>query len=139
MKTLLTTTLTRSALAVLALSVTAACGGSQPKAGAPAGGGGAPGLTVSIPLLSFSPTALTIHKGQTVTWVNGNDINHVLVEGTYQVGSDGLRTSQTDDMAFRLSVAKKGDVVKHTYDTVGTFTYYCTIHHGMNAAVTVTG
>ena len=128
-------------LALAPLLALAACGGGSgstaaTKAAAPAAS--KPGATVNIPLLSFDPVTTTIKTGQTVTWVNGNDINHVLVEGTYKVDSSMLRTDETDDKAFNLVVAKKGDTVEHTYAKAGTFTYYCTIHKGMNATVVVT-
>lgn len=95
-------------------------------------------MQVSTALLAFDPKVARIKTGQTVTWVGGDGITHVLVEGTYQVGGDGLRTSQTDDKAFNLTLTKKGQEVSHTYDKPGTFTYYCTIHHGMNGSVVVT-
>ena len=95
------------------------------------------GTTVSTALLAFTPGTVHISRGQTVTWIGGDNITHVLVEGTYRVGGDGLRTSQTDDHAFRLQLTSKGQAVSHTYDTAGTFTYYCTIHFGMNGTVVV--
>ena len=129
-------------LALTPLLALAACGGggssttasSQP----PAAAATKPGATVKIPLLAFDPVTTTVKAGQTVTWVNGNNINHELVEGTYKVDSTMLRTSETDDKAFKLEVAKTGDTVEHTYAKAGTFTYYCTIHKGMNATVIVT-
>jgi plastocyanin len=133
---------TRSLLAAGFLStllLTAACGSSS-SAGSTAGSGTtatADGATVDTGLLAFSPEKISIKKGQTVTWVGGDNITHVLVEGTYAVGADKLRTSQTDDKAFHLNLTKKGQKVSHTYTTAGTFTYYCSIHHGMNGTVVV--
>jgi plastocyanin len=97
----------------------------------------AAGASVNTALLAFSPATVHIKTGQTVTWIGGDNITHVLVEGAYQVGSDLLRTSQTDDKAFQLRLTTKGQQVSHTYTTAGTFTYYCTIHHGMNGTVVV--
>jgi len=126
----------RCAVAAIGVLLLTGCSGSSGgTTGAPPA---KPGAGVTIPLLSFTPDKVTVKAGQTVTWTNGNDISHLLVEGTYKVGSDGLRSSQTDDGAFSLKVAKKGDVVSHTYPKAGTFTYYCSIHKGMNATVVVT-
>lgn len=125
------------ALAGTALSLlAAACGGSS---AAPSTSGAKPadGVSVNTGLLAFNPAVAHIKVGQTVTWVAGDSIKHILVEGTYQVGSDTLRTSQTDDKAFNLVLTKKGQTVSHTYNKPGTFTYYCTIHHGMNGSVIV--
>jgi len=97
----------------------------------------ADGVTVNTALLAFDPKVISIKKGQTVTWVGGDNIGHTLVQGTYEVGPDTLRTKQTDDKAFNLDLTMKGQTVSHTYPTAGTFTYYCTIHKGMNGTVVV--
>ena len=119
------------------LLLSAACGSSDSAASAGTPAKKADGPSVNTALLAFSPDPVRIKKGQTVTWVGGDNITHVLVEGTYQVGPDHLRTEQTDDKAFSLRLTKKGQTVSHTYSTTGTFTYYCTIHHGMNGTVVV--
>lgn len=123
-----------AALAVLL--TTAACGGSSGQAGS------APATTksdatVSTALLTFDPKDVRIKAGQTVSWIGGDNITHVLVQGTYDVGADGLRTRETDDKTFSLKLTKKGQRVSHTYTQPGTYTYFCTIHKGMNGTVTV--
>ena len=123
--------------AVLILTAACSSGSSSASAGKAADSKTAPGATVAIPLLGFDPKTVTIAPGQTVTWKNGTDISHVLVEGTYQVDDNGLRSSETPDGAFSLKVDKTGDTVSHTYPKAGTFTYYCSIHKGMNATVIV--
>ena len=128
-----------SLVAGAALSVlltTAACGGSS-SAGADVSSEGKADVTVNTGLLAFDPKEVRITSGQTVSWVGGDNITHVLVEGTYDVGADGLRTKETDDKAFSLKLTKKGQRVSHTYDKAGTFTYFCTIHKGMNGTVVV--
>lgn len=129
----------RAALAsgLLLITTVTACSGSS-SSGAKPTTPTKPGASVAIPLLSFTPATVTVKTGQTVTWTNGNNIKHVVVEGTYQLDkSSGLRTSEKDDGAFSLTVEKKGDVVSHTYDKAGTFPYFCTIHKGMNGTVVV--
>jgi plastocyanin len=124
--------------ATSALLLSAACGSSSTGSGTTTKAGSAGnGVQLNTALLSFSPETVKVAKGQTVTWVGGDNITHVLVEGTYKVGSDKLRTEQTDDKAFNLRLTKKDQRVSHTYDKPGTFTYYCTIHHGMNGTVVV--
>ena len=118
------------------LSLTAACGGSSAPAGSTAPATHA-AASVNTALLAFDPKDVRTKTGQTVSWVGGDDITHVLVEGTYEVGSDGLRTKENDDKAFSLKLTKKGQQVSHTYDKPGTFTYFCTIHKGMNGTVVV--
>jgi len=126
-----------AAAAVLSvLLTTAACGGSS-SSGARSTSRSTADASVNTALLAFDPKEVRIKAGQTVSWVGGDNITHVLVEGTYDVGADGLRTKETDDKAFSLRLTKKGQQVTHTYDKAGTFTYFCTIHKGMNGTVTV--
>jgi plastocyanin len=117
---------------LLSTACASSSGGSAPQAAA-----GEDGVQVGTALLAFDPKEVQVATGQTVTWVGGDNITHVLVEGEYEVGSDGLRTSETDDKAFNLRLTKTGQKVSHTYDKPGTFTYYCTIHKGMNGTVVV--
>ena len=127
-----------AAAATAALLALAGCSSDSDEASPSAATGSTPdGVTVSTALLAFDPMEVRVTKGQTVTWVGGDDIEHVLVEGDFEVGPDGLRTKESDDKAFRLELSKKGQKVSHTYGTAGTFTYYCTIHRGMNGTVTV--
>lgn len=129
---------TALALAMGSLLVASACGssGSKPSAGAaPAAKAGA---TVNMTFTVFDKKSYDIKAGQALTFVNANPIEHVIVEGTYKVDADGLRTTETDDKAFNLAIpAKKGYSVSQTFAKAGTFTFYCTIHKGMNATVTV--
>ena len=53
----------------------------------------------------------------------------------------GIRGSETPDGMFDVTLAPKGedgDSFEFTYDTPGTYPYYCDIHLGMNAVVIVT-
>src|SRR5689334_4771053 len=126
-----------AAAAVLSvLLMTAACGGSS-SSGARSTSKSTAAASVNTALLAFDPKEVRIKAGQTVSWVGGDNITHVLVEGTYDVGPDGLRTKETGDKAFSLRLTKKGQQVSHTYDKAGTFTYFCSIHKGMNGTVVV--
>jgi plastocyanin len=127
-------------LAMGSLLAVSACGSSGSKAASSSTGTTAakPGATVNMTFTVFDKKSYAIKAGQALTFVNANPIEHVIVEGTYKVDADGLRTSETDDKAFNLPIpAKKGYSVSQTFDKAGTFTFYCTIHKGMNASVTV--
>jgi plastocyanin len=119
------------------LLVLTACGSGGDSSGEAASTKDTDGVTVDTALLAFSPKAVRVSKGQTVTWVGGDNIGHVLVQGSYQVGGNGLRTKETDDHTFSLKLNRKGQRVSHTYTTAGTFNYFCTIHRGMNGTVVV--
>ena len=116
--------------ATLALAA-AACGGGGP---APTTGGtssaaptaaasctGSAGDAVSIANLAFNPNSIAISAGGTVTWTNNDNTTHTV---TFDAGPD----------CGRVSV---GATVSRTFDTVGTFTYHCTIHPSMKGTVVV--
>jgi plastocyanin len=114
--------------ATLALAA-AACGGSPaPTTGTtasvgptPAGCSGSGGDAVSIANLAFNPISIAISAGGTVTWTNNDNTTHTV---TFDAGPD----------CGRVSV---GATVSRTFDTVGTFTYHCTIHPSMKGTVVV--
>ena len=79
------------------------------------------GVTVSMKNTAFNPKTLTVTKGTTVTWVNDDPVAHDVTGADFQSGSIG-----------------KGGSYSHTFDTVGTFNYRCTVHPGMDGTITVT-
>ena len=121
------------------LLLATACGGSSggAKDSGPTGGS-TPGATVHLAFTEFKPVDYAIKVGQALTFENDNPITHVIVEGPWKAGPDGLRTSETDDGAFHLKInPTKGFTAEHVFDKAGTFPFFCTIHKGMNATVTV--
>ncbi len=103
------------------------------KAAGPSGGGGGGGggtsVTVSIPVTdyggnqtpSFSPSAIAVPAGGSVTWRNADTVAH---------------TSTSDTNIWNGSLAP-GDSYTRTFATPGTFPYVCTIHSGMSGRVIV--
>lgn len=78
--------------------------------------------TVTIHNLAFSPTTITINKGDTVTWQNNDSIVHHIV---------------ADDNSFDLGDMVGGGKSTYTFNTVGTFNYHCSIHTYMTGVVIV--
>ncbi len=83
---------------------------------------------VSIKDFKFNPSALTVAAGTTVVWKNEDSAPHTVT------AADGSWTSDT---------LNNGDSFQQTFDTPGTFTYYCKFHGnadgtGMAATITVT-
>lgn len=67
---------------------------------------------------TFNPKTKTISKGTEITWVNKDSFNHTVTSGT--PGSpNGL---------FDSGVIGSGGIYKHTFNSTGTFNYYCSIH-----------
>ncbi len=128
-----------TALAIGTLMLGSACGGgdSAEDTGAAGAGASKPGATVPMVFTEFKPTDFAIKAGETLTFANENPIKHVIVQGAWKAGSDGLRTEGKDDGTYSLTVEKKGDKVEHTFAKAGTYQFFCTIHFGMNGTVVV--
>jgi plastocyanin len=86
-------------------------------------------VTVGNGGLRFTPSSVTIHPGDTVRWTWSAD-HHSSTSGTPGV-PNGLWDS---------GILNQGATFTHTFNTVGSFPYYCTPHWeccGMTGMVTV--
>ncbi|NUR26546.1 MAG: amidase [Catenulispora sp.] len=83
------------------------------------------GDTVAITGFAFSPSALTVKAGTTVTWTNKDSDAHTV-------------TSQGSGGPLQSKALGTGETYTYTFTTAGTFSYLCTIHPFMTATVTVT-
>ena len=81
-------------------------------------------VEVKIDNFSFSPATLTVAAGTTVTWINRDDIPHVVV-------------SSDDPRAFKSKALDTDDKFSHVFDTPGTYEYFCALHPKMTARVIV--
>lgn len=125
---------TRVILVIGAFSALLGCGSNSPTYGGGGGGNGCTptGTQVCMMSLAFSPSNLTISHGTTVTWRNGDAVNHQVASA---IGS-------TD--TYNSSFIAGGGTFSHTFATAGTYQYYCTIHGvdgtpptGMHGTITV--
>lgn len=80
---------------------------------------------VSIVNMSFSPAALTVAKGTTVTWTNNDTVGHTVTETDGQTGPASATVAPGKTYSF-------------TFATAGTFKYHCSIHPTMTGTVVVT-
>ncbi len=80
---------------------------------------------VTIKSLAFSPAALTIPRGTTVTWTNQDSIPH---------------TSTCDTSVWDShTISGSGGTFSFTFNVApGTYNYHCSIHSFMHASITVT-
>src|SRR5215208_3401878 len=76
----------------------------------------------------YDPTPVNVAVGTTVTWTNNDATLHTAVSGTPDSGPSG---------EFDSSYLAKGKTFSHTFDTAGTFDYYCTLHPFMIGQVVV--
>ena len=63
----------------------------------------------------FFPCQITVAKGDTVTWVNRDTVNHRIISGSGQLGPDGW---------FSSPVIFSHGMFSHVFDRKGAFTYY---------------
>jgi plastocyanin len=78
---------------------------------------------VAIDNFSFSPNTLTLSVGATVTWVNHDNVPHVV--------------SSSDNQFKKSTVLKTGQSFSHTFVTTGTYSYFCSIHPRMTGKIIV--
>jgi len=79
-------------------------------------------IEVKIDNFTFNPKQITVHPGDTVTWVNHDDIPHTV-------------TSKTQ--AFRSKALDSDDKFSFTFTTPGTFAYFCSLHPMMTGTIVV--
>ena len=87
----------------------------------------------------YSPPVLTIHVGDTITWLNSDKEIHTVTSGT---GIDRgelaqAKTQGKPDGYFDSGPFKPGDSWSFTFEKPGTFYYFCTIHPWMVGALVV--
>ena len=79
-------------------------------------------VEVKIDNFNFTPPALTIPVGTKVTWVNKDDVPH---------------TVTSDDKFFGSRALDTDDKFSFTFQTTGTYSYYCSVHPKMIGKVIV--
>ena len=77
--------------------------------------------------VAFQPETLNVSAGTTVTFTNLDDVPHTATAGAPGAPEDDFRVDLPGSGA-------SGDV---TFDTAGTFVYFCEIHPTMTAQIVV--
>jgi plastocyanin len=119
----MTLTRTLPVLAGAALLV-AGCGSSSSTGGdvTPSESGG--GTPIAMKNIQFAPRAKTVKVGEKITWTNDDDVDHNV-------------TSVSGPESFKSSDFGQGKTFSYTPSKAGTIAYTCTLHPGMDAALTV--
>ena len=76
----------------------------------------------------FVPSTVTIEAGETVTWENTDNAAHTASSGTAQDGPDGV---------FDSSLMMVNGSFSFTFDSAGTYPYFCMVHPWMEGTVIV--
>ena len=77
---------------------------------------------VAISGFAFSPKAVTVTVGDTITWTNSDATAH---------------TATADDGSFDTGTIGGNGTGTATFSTVGSFPYHCKIHSSMTGTITV--
>ena len=78
--------------------------------------------TVTIDNFVFSPMTIEVPRGTTVTWINKDDIPHVVASTS---GKFKSRAIDTDGQ------------YTYTFTDPGTYEYYCSVHPKMTGKIVV--
>lgn len=70
-------------------------------------------LSITIRNRSFSPSSLTIRKGQTVVWINYDEIDHVI---------------ESEEAGFESPTLKYKAKFSFTFRRAGNYPYCCRLH-----------
>lgn len=92
----------------------------------PAGAGGtgtAEESAVSIVNFSFDPATVTVPVGGTVSWTNNDGVPHT--------------ATASDRSVFQSGTLNSGDTFTHTFESAGTFDYFCEFHANMRGTIVV--
>ena len=77
---------------------------------------------VKIDNFTFNAQQVTVKAGDTVTWVNHDDIPHTVTSTT---------------MAFRSKAMDTDDKFSFTFTTPGSYAYFCSLHPHMTGTIVV--
>src|SRR5690348_9222464 len=82
----------------------------------------APPTEVRVDNFSFAPETLTVPVNSTVTWLNKDDVPHVIAS------NDGF---------FKSKALDTDDKYSFTFTKAGTYSYYCSVHPKMVGKIVV--
>ena len=76
---------------------------------------------VAISNYAFNPSTLTVPEGTSVVWTNSDSAPHTIVSGSEILSSS----------------ISQGQTYVYTFNTPGTYEYYCGIHPSMKGTIIV--
>jgi plastocyanin len=119
----------RTRLLLVPLATLMACGGGSDGTptgpGGGGGGGAAPTVTTSVEMTGnkFSPSAIRVAPGATVTFTNSDGLDHNVIFANTAVANIAAFPSGSRTTVMPTAAA--------------TYSYSCTLHAGMNGTIQV--
>lgn len=89
-----------------------------------------PAVEVLVRTFAFRPDTLRIRTGTTVTWTNGDEIEHT-------VTADSSGSSRVASEPLRGSLGGKDATYSFTFAKPGTYAYFCLRHRFMRGIIHV--
>ncbi len=86
-------------------------------------GGDGETVTIKMANIQFDPQSVTVQAGQTVTWVNEDDVQH---DADFTSGGD-----------FESDLVGKGGEIEWKAEGSGDVEYVCSVHPNMTGTITV--
>jgi plastocyanin len=77
---------------------------------------------VTIQQYAYGPSSMSVSQGDTVTWTNLDTVEHDVVV-------------TRGPASFRSPLLSKGQSWSHTFTSPGTYSYICSVHPEMRAAI----
>jgi len=112
----------------------ASCGYNGPAhVSAPPG----PGGEVTMGFETFNPTIVYVRVGQMVTWRNTAVITHTVTDDPKLASSPADAVLPAGASAFNSGDIPAGGVYSYTFQTPGTYKYFCAHHEGMGMVGTI--
>ena len=87
--------------------------------------------------LKFTPDTVTIEAGETVRWANTSVIVHTVTADPAEATMDGSVQLPEEAEAFDSGNMDPKATFEHTFETPGTYTYFCIPHEGVKMRGTV--
>jgi plastocyanin len=95
------------------------------------------GPQVRMGLTTFIDTTVTIQQGESVVLVDTVSSTHIITNGTWD-GNTPIAKTETGAPKINVTVANANQQQSiGPFTSPGTFQLYCTVHPGMNLAITV--
>ena len=110
---------------------------SATEKGSPAPDAPSGGPTITIKLIAFTPTNVSVGDGGTVTWRQDDVATHTVTSG--RVEQTGGTATAKPDNRFDSGNISKGQTFQFSFAEAGEYPFYCAIHPAtMTGIVTVT-
>ena len=111
---------------IAALTFVACAAAPAASSAAPASAGAGKTAAVTIKGFAFAPAALTVDAGTKVTFTNNDSATHTVTSGA----------NRTADKKFDQQLSGNAEATI-SFDTPGTYEYFCNFHSSMKGTVTV--